>query len=452
MSTQAKLRYTLKMSLRLKVGVYVVGLVGGLLALTGYVQVRGERAIYLEQILTRNTALLKALAIPCAIGIANNEDTALDNYVTQFGEAADSMDLRELAILAYDGRVLAHTSPGEFGKIYADPFTLRSRNSKEPIHLLDEEAGRLDIAVPVESAGLRWGTLRASFTLAGVEHALTQSRARIVWMSAGISLGLGVIAYLVLHFLWVQPVMRMEIMARRVGRGDLSARVEVESRDELGRLALQLNSMAQQIATYTESLEGLVQARTAELAHTNAKLVEANRQLDRLAKTDALTGLYNRRYFMEQLEFEIRRGSRARRQFTLAMIDVDHFKHYNDTNGHTAGDELLQRLAALLEVNLRSSDLVARYGGEEFIVLFYDTGPEEGFATALKLQQVVAAQPFPFDAAQPHGKVTMSVGVAFYPDDSRDARQLIERADQALYQSKARGRNRVTRWTDVAAA
>ncbi|MBI3178337.1 MAG: HAMP domain-containing protein, partial [Deltaproteobacteria bacterium] len=244
MSTQAKLRYTLEMSLRLKVGAYVAVLVGGLLALTGFVQVRGERKIFLQETLSRNTVLLKALAIPCAIAIANNEDTTLDNYVAQFGEGAGGMDLRELAILAHDGRVLAHTDAREFGKIYDDPFTHRSRRTDEPIHALDEDAGRLEIAVPVESAGLRWGTLRASFTLAGVEHAMARSQTRIVWTSIGISLGLSLLAYFVLSFLWVQPVVRMETMARRVGRGDLDARVEVTSRDELGRLALQLNSMA----------------------------------------------------------------------------------------------------------------------------------------------------------------------------------------------------------------
>ena len=99
-------------------------------------------------------------------------------------------------------------------------------------------------------------------------------------------------------------------------------------------------------------------------------------------------------------------------------MDVDHFKTYNDTNGHPAGDELLQRLSALLEINLRATDVLARYGGEEFIVLLLDTGPEEGYATASKLQQVVATQPLPLETSQPGGKLTISVGIAFFPQDA----------------------------------
>src|SRR5690606_10386874 len=122
------------------------------------------------------------------------------------------------------------------------------------------------------------------------------------------------------------------------------------------------NSMAQQIQGYTHSLENLVEERTSELEETNNKLKAANKRLEALAQTDPLTGLYNRRYFMEQLEFEIRRGQRSGHPCTLVMMDMDQFKHYNDTNGHTAGDELLQQLAALLKSNLRATDVVARYG------------------------------------------------------------------------------------------
>ncbi|MEM6733208.1 MAG: diguanylate cyclase, partial [Myxococcota bacterium] len=159
--------------------------------------------------------------------------------------------------------------------------------------------------------------------------------------------------------------------------------------------------------------------------------------------------LHNRRHFMEQLQMEIRRGARIRHQFTVILLDVDHFKNFNDTNGHPEGDELLQRLAALLQINLRSTDVVARYGGEEFVILLLDTGIEEGHATALKLQQAVAAQPFPHEEHQPGERLTISVGVSFYPHDSRDGRKLVQYADEALYRSKELGRNRVTRYDEL---
>jgi len=282
-----------------------------------------------------------------------------------------------------------------------------------------------------------------------MEHSLAQRQTRLLLTGIGVSLGAAAIAYLMLSFLVIRPLFRMRDMARRFGSGRLESRVDLNQKDEMGQLAQQLNAMAEQIQGYTGSLENLVEERTAELAEMNDKLVAANKQLERLARTDALTGLYNRRYFMEQLNFEIRRGQRTPHEFAVIMMDMDQFKHYNDTNGHTAGDELLQRIAALFEINLRATDVVGRYGGEEFIVLLLDTRPNEGFATAEKLRSVVEAQPMPFEENQPSGKVTVSVGISFYPQDSKDGRQLIELADQALYESKRRGRNLVTRYADL---
>ncbi|OGR15196.1 MAG: hypothetical protein A2341_07140 [Deltaproteobacteria bacterium RIFOXYB12_FULL_58_9] len=438
------------MGLRLKLGIYVVGFVFLVLVLVGFYQVRVERQIYLREMENRGRTLLMSFAIPCAIAMANNDIPTLDNYVVRFADTSQSMDVRFIAALDTTGKVLAHTTPGEFARVYGDPFTLRALESKDPVVEIDEtgEEVLLRIAVPVVS-GLRWGTLEAGIMLANLEQSIAKNRTRSLITSVATSVAVALIVYLLLSFLVIRPVVAMAEMAKRFGDGDLGARVRLHSSDEMGHLALQLNCMGQQLQNYTDSLERLVQERTTELADANVRLLEANRQLDRLAKTDPLTGLYNRRHFIDQLEFEIRRGARTSRKFTLIILDVDHFKQYNDNNGHTAGDELLQRLATLLQLNLRSIDLVARYGGEEFVVLLLDTGVEQGLATAGKLQQVVAAQPFPFEASQPNGKLTISVGAAFYPSDSREARVLIEYADQALYAAKAAGRNTVKCWTEV---
>lgn len=435
------------MGLRAKLGLYVVLFVGAVLALVGYLRASAERDIYLEEMLIRGTTLLRSFAIPCAVAIANNDTPTLDNYVVQFAEAAKELDLRYMVVLDFEGRVAAHTEPGEFGKLYTDPFTMAASGNAGSVNQLtgSDDGPLLEIAVPL-IAGLRWGTLRAGFTLTKMERALARRQTRGILTGIGVSLGAAALAYLLLSLLVVRPVLRMRDMARRFGSGSLDVRVDLHQKDEMGHLAQQLNAMASQIQGYTGGLEKLVDERTAELAETNDKLVAANKQLRRLARTDELTGLYNRRHFMEQLQFEIRRGQRTEHQFTVIMLDVDHFKHFNDTNGHTAGDELLQRLAALLEINLRGTDVVARYGGEEFIILLLDTGPKEGYGTAVKLQQVVAAQPLPLEESQPGGVLTVSVGVAFYPQNSRDSRELIELADQALYQSKAKGRNCVTRY------
>ncbi len=442
------------MGLRLKLGLYVVGFVGAVLAISGYRSLRAEEAIYREETERSGRVMLRTLAIPCSIAMANNDISTLDNYVVQFAEEAQRLELKYMAVLDHQRRITAHTTPGEFGKVYDDAFTRRATESPDAVSQVREVDGDdlLEIAVPVVS-GLRWGTIRAGFTLKSSRLALERSRHRLLVTGLVILVGSVAIAYGVLSLLVLRPLVRMRDMARSFGQGQLEARVSlpaINQKDEMGQLTTQLNGMAQQIQDYTVSLEALVQERTRELAETNERLVDANQQLERLARTDPLTGLHNRRHFMEALQFEIRRGSRSKHQFTLIMLDVDHFKHFNDTNGHQAGDELLQRLAALLQINLRSTDVVARYGGEEFVVLLLDTGPEEGLATARKLQQIVEAHPMPNGEKQPKGKVTVSVGVAYYPHDSVDGRTLIELADQGLYRSKQLGRNRVSRYTDLA--
>jgi diguanylate cyclase (GGDEF)-like protein len=437
------------MGLRGKVGLALLVFVVLVVAVYGFFTVRSEEQIYLRDAETRAVTLLRSFAIPCAVAMANNDTPTLDNYVIRLAEAGSTLDLRYMAVLDHDGKVVSHTRPGEFGRVYDDAFTRAALKSDRPsAQQVQDGEPVLEVAVPVIS-GLRWGTLRAGFTLAGVERAVTVRRWRVFFFAIGIVGGVGILAFLMLQAFVLRPIVRLQRMAERVSRGELRARNDIVTGDEIGQLASQLNAMAQRIESYTGSLEKAVEARTGELEHTNAQLVEANKQLERLAKTDPLTGLYNRRQFMEQLDFEIRRGARNPHQFTLILLDVDFFKSYNDTHGHSAGDELLQRMAALLSLNLRGTDLVARYGGEEFVVLLLDTGADEGYATAHKLQQVVAAQPFPREETQPNGKLTVSVGVAFYPHDSRDGRRLIDYADRALYKSKERGRNTVTRWSDV---
>ncbi len=438
------------MGLRAKLALAVLSFVVVAVTIYGITTIRHEELVLQRETESRAVALLRAFAIPCGVAMANNDTPTLDNYVVKLSEAATSLDLRHMAVLDFQGRVVSHTRQGEFGKVMDDPFTRTALAAESPQTRTSDEGGVpvLEIAVPVVS-GLRWGTIRATFSLENVEIAIANRRIRVFVFALVMAAIPGIIAFYTLHRLAVRPIEKMQDMAARVSRGELAARVAIRTGDEIGQLAEQLNAMAARIEDYTASLEARVEERTHELAAANAQLVEANQQLERLAKTDPLTGLYNRRQFMEQLDFEIRRGARNPHQFALILLDVDHFKNYNDTHGHSAGDELLQRMAALLSLNLRGTDVVARYGGEEFVVLLLDTGADEGFATANKLQQVVEAQPFPHEETQPNGKLTISVGVAFYPHDSRDGRKLIDYADRALYKSKERGRNTVTRWSDV---
>jgi two-component system, cell cycle response regulator len=184
------------------------------------------------------------------------------------------------------------------------------------------------------------------------------------------------------------------------------------------------------------SLEQAVGRRTQELAEANARLAQ-------LAVTDGLTGLYNHRHFHERLALEVERSGRTGSPLTLFMIDVDHFKKYNDRNGHPAGDEVLRQLSRVLADGRRVNDFCARYGGEEFAVVLIDTSKLAGYQLAEKLRERIASHVFPSSAAQPDGAMTVSVGVASFPEDAGEPEALVRSADAALYKAKEAGRNRV---------
>jgi diguanylate cyclase (GGDEF)-like protein len=161
------------------------------------------------------------------------------------------------------------------------------------------------------------------------------------------------------------------------------------------------------------------------------------------AHIDGLTGLWNRRRLEERLEEEVQKAERERRNLSVLILDIDHFKAYNDSNGHLKGDDLLRQLGQLLKASIREDDLAARYEGAELVVLY--PGAAKTLATRLanSLRHTVAAYPFPHRQEQPSGAVTVSGGVATFPEDSGSGADLLRCADQALYEAKAAGGNRV---------
>ncbi len=174
------------------------------------------------------------------------------------------------------------------------------------------------------------------------------------------------------------------------------------------------------------------------------KLAESNLRLQRLVSVDGLTGIPNRRFFDERLEEEWQRGSREQGWLTLVMIDVDHFKAYNDLHGHLAGDESLKEVAgALSAVLLRPSDVVARYGGEEFVLILPGTDPDGAIAIAEKMLKAIDTLGIPHETSPTSRYLTISLGVATtVPSQNVKSSILLAEADSALYEAKEAGRNR----------
>lgn len=188
-----------------------------------------------------------------------------------------------------------------------------------------------------------------------------------------------------------------------------------------------------------DSDELAVRLEIAErILKVHAQLARQNERLVELAAVDELTGTKNRRRFREDLDLLYAQAQRLGAPLSLIMLDLDHFKEYNDTFGHPAGDEILQRLGATLRSSLRSHDVVARYGGEEFVVLLPATDEREAMEVAERLRRSIAS------GAWPRRQVTASLGVGTIGPRTSGASALVEQADRAMYQSKQAGRNRVT--------
>jgi diguanylate cyclase (GGDEF)-like protein len=246
---------------------------------------------------------------------------------------------------------------------------------------------------------------------------------------AGLLMVIGLAAYL-LGLTIVRPLDRLTVGAARVASGDLEVKLPVFSRSEVGYLTEAFNSMVARL-----------RQNQHELATINGMLTENNKVLQVLSTTDGLTELHNRKHFMEVLAGEVARASSRRHPFAVMMLDTDYFKKYNDTFGHLAGDALLKKVGTIIKGSLRSADDAARYGGDEFILLLSEVGKEEALKVAERIRSLVTMETL--NRSVDGVVVTVSIGLAVFPDDGDTPEAIIASADRALYHAKRNGRNRV---------
>ena len=184
----------------------------------------------------------------------------------------------------------------------------------------------------------------------------------------------------------------------------------------------------------------LAMAEHIAMALSNLKLHETLRSQ---SIRDPLTGLFNRRFMEESLDLELRRAARNQRPLGVIMLDLDRFKHFNDTYGHEAGDTLLRELGALLQTNIRGEDIACRYGGEEFTLILPEGSSEVIQQRAEALREAIGSLEV-MHRGKPLGLISASLGVAIFPEHGRTGEALLQAADAALYQSKDAGGNLVT--------
>jgi diguanylate cyclase (GGDEF)-like protein/PAS domain S-box-containing protein len=228
---------------------------------------------------------------------------------------------------------------------------------------------------------------------------------------------------------------------QRVMQGSIVTGIESEDYDSEGNLHYVLRSVFPIRNPNREVVGAIVSVVdvTYRVEYEN-QLKALNQKLQSLAVTDGLTGLHNHRAFQDYLEEQFQVAMRNKQPLAVILMDVDHFKQYNDTYGHQAGDEVLRQVAQILSAHVREGDFVARYGGEEFVIVLPRTDLESAVAVAERLREAVQSAEW---RLRP---VTGSFGVACIRPDMETRQELIEAADQALYQAKKNGRNRVEAW------
>jgi diguanylate cyclase (GGDEF)-like protein len=242
------------------------------------------------------------------------------------------------------------------------------------------------------------------------------SRARLVTLVAmGLGVALALAMTLTLLYSVFARIGRLEEGTARLAEGDLSTRIEVGTADELGHFGATFNTMAEHM----------------EHAYTD---------LQKKATRDSLTGLDNHAEFQRRLAEELSRSQRYHHPLSLLLLDVDHFKEINDHHGHQCGDEVLRTLALVLRQQGRPADHLARYGGEEFVVILPEIGHEGAMVSAERIRQAVAESSLTWANGEKVA-VTVSIGVASFPNHGDTPGELIKRADKAMYLAKQAGRN-----------
>lgn len=176
---------------------------------------------------------------------------------------------------------------------------------------------------------------------------------------------------------------------------------------------------------------------------TARELKAARERMKQLSITDDLTETYNYRYFIQSLDLELRRAKRYEYPISLMMLDIDHFKIYNDTHGHVAGDRVLKQVARVIKETVRHTDILARYGGEEFAGILIKTNLDEGCQIAERVRKAVEEFAIDHEKTQPQGRLTVSVGISTLGSKVSSLQGLVKTADEALYEAKRTGRNRV---------
>lgn len=334
--------------------------------------------------------------------------------------------LKELSILFNISQSMtASIDPEELCNKLSEVVRKNMSVDEFAILLLDEDSGRLEVKA---ACGFRKkDEVRAlSFKLGeGISGQVAKTQESIYVADTHLDKEY-------LHYKGVQP-----------GQGSFLSIPVVTKNKTLGVI----NFSRHRVDAFSSQEIHMLKAISGQLAIAldNARLYAKTKELSAI---DELTQVYNRRYFQNILEMEFKRAKRFNRSLSLLMIDVDHFKRFNDTCGHVEGDHLLTNMAMAFKDNLREVDTIARYGGEEFAVVLPNTTASDAYQVGDKICKLIRELSLQWIPAGRRRRITVSIGVASFPEDAKSSDALIDHADIALYQAKGAGRNRVVAYQE----
>lgn len=442
----------------------------------GYVRANIAGAPFLESIAVRNPELLPACAsiqeqlasyqettllIACAPviveGSAGESDMVVGYVYTLLDLQALLKRIRRSLELASQPRLVSVHGINQTEPTPLPPVPPEEESVLDRLHALEN--------LHVRTVGVDLGdesiTLELNFDAQHI-NAIVISGLYVMVVSSFLAILLSVlVALLSIRRLLIAPLLRLTSVAEQIAAGDLTARAPVESQDEIGRLATTFNTTTGELYDLVMKLEQRVEQRTAELMSTNAHLLQEimerkraeeqislqKQELQRLATVDALTNLYNRRHFFELGEHEVLLAQTNNRQITAIMLDIDHFKHINDTYGHACGDQVLRVVAQYCRNSIRDTDIVGRYGGEEFAILLPGADSQSAFTIAERLRYDVEHASMETDRGPISVTISMGIASSAMVPAAASLDALLDQADKALYMAKRAGRNRVMQAT-----
>jgi len=334
----------------------------------------------------------------------------------------------QLYIMTRAGEILIGTRGGEIPfKSLKLPAGVVGRlfDQKDVPLEYDDARGTEVLGALLAVPDVEWGVV-AQKDRAMAYAAIDELRNTTLALIGAVLLLIGLAGY-VLGLTIVTPLGRLTRGATRIAGGDLEVSLPHYGHSEVGYLTGVFNEMVERLRSFRD-----------ENAAINRELRERADELRAQSMIDSLTGLYNRTQLSELLAKEQARSNRRKHSYSILMIDIDYFKRFNDTHGHQAGDELLKSVAGVFRSFVRSCDVAARYGGEEFLIMLTETGSSEALSCAEKIRAKVSEL-----RARNAGSITVSIGVASFPENGADVEAVIHQADAALYRCKRGGRNRV---------